>query len=218
MICTRRNCSTDGVKPPKITASDDPVQFLPQGSLLTKGDLTLNRVVYERFGSRNGFVRYFGYWVLAQIGTYRQFTLPPPEKQRRLVFICNGNICRSPLAEVYAQSLGRDAASCGFGCGDGFPADPRAAEFALSQGLSLEAHRTVNIQDFRFREDDFIVVMEPSHLSLFQQRGGTDLPVVLAGNYCKSPNPYIHDPYSCCDEFFLRCEQRVMDAVRGICA
>ncbi|CAN0590891.1 unnamed protein product, partial [Ectocarpus sp. 12 AP-2014] len=68
-----------------------------------KGDLTLNRVVYERFGSRNGFVRYFGYWVLAQIGTYRQFTLPPPEKQRRLVFICNGNICRSPLAEVYAQ-------------------------------------------------------------------------------------------------------------------
>jgi len=178
----------------------------------------LNRLVYGRFGSRNGFVRYFAYWLLAQVGTYRRFTLQRPERHRRVVFICNGNICRSPLAEVYARSLGWEAASCGFGCGDNFPADPRARAFAKSQGLSLEAHKTVNIRDFTFRDSDFIVVMEPSHLPLFRQKVGKGYPVVLAGNYCKNPNPYIHDPFNCNEEFFERCEQRVMEAVRGICA
>lgn len=188
-----------------------------QDELSTKGDLTLNRLVYERFGSRNGFVRYLGYWLLARIGIYRRFMLERPERQRRLVFICNGNICRSPLAEVYGRSLGWETASCGFGCGDGFPADPRAKDFARSHGLSLTEHQTVNIRDFQFRDSDFIVVMEPSHLALFREKSGANFPVVLAGNYCPNPNPYIHDPYNCCDEFFERCEQRVMEAVRGIC-
>jgi len=138
----------------------------------------------------------------------------------RMVFICNGNICRSPLAEVYAKSLGRDAASCGFGCRNGFPADPRAVRFAESQGLSLDSHETVNIANFEFLDSDIVVVMEPSHLKLYREKvekGQQKRGIVLAGNYCKKPNPYIHDPFNCCDEFFERCELRVMEAVRGIC-
>lgn len=177
----------------------------------------MNRLVYERFGSRQGFVRFFAYWCLAQIGVYRQFTPARPDHSRRLVFICSGNICRSPLAEAYARSLGRDAASCGLNCGDGFPADPRAREYAQSQGLTLGSHTTVNVHDFSFRDDDFIVVMEPSHIASFRAKVGHQHSIALAGNYCKSRNPYIHDPYNCCDEFFVRCEQRVMESVRGIC-
>ncbi|MFY3773158.1 hypothetical protein ACOSZC_03405 [Marinobacter salsuginis] len=181
----------------------------------------MDRLVYKHFGSRNGFVRYLGYWFLAQIGRYRQYSGETPAQDRRIVFICNGNICRSPLAEVYAKKLGRKAASCGFACKDGFQADPRAREFARSQGLSLEDHQTVNINNFEFLDSDFIVVMEPSHLRLLHQKADNATLMndpVLAGNFCKTPNPYIHDPYNCCDEFFERCELRVMEAVRGICA
>ena len=174
-------------------------------------------MVYGRFGSRNGLMRYLFYWGLARLGTYRRFSLQYPDQHRRLVFICNGNICRSPLAEVYAKSLGRQAASCGFGCKEGFPADPRARKFALTQGLSLEDHRTLNIKNFQFQDSDLVVVMEPSHLPLFRHHLGDKYPVVLAGNYCRRPNPYIHDPYNCSDEFFVHCEHRVMEAVRGIC-
>ncbi len=177
----------------------------------------MNRLVYERFGSKNGFVRSLGHSFLAQIGAYRRFSNALPENFQRLVFVCSGNICRSPLAEVYARSLGRQAASCGLNCGDGFPADPRAIEFAKAQGLSLDSHRTVNVCDFEFRDTDFIVVMEPSHITSFQGKVSQRLQVVLAGSYCKSPNPYIHDPFNCCDEFFTHCENRVMESVRGIC-
>jgi len=180
----------------------------------------LSQWFYERFGSKKGFVRLLYHRALAFAGAYGKYVRSNTGNaaSQRIVFICSGNICRSPLAEVYARSLGIDAASCGLNCGTGFPADPRAREFAQGQGLSLEAHKTVNVRDFEFHNSDLIVVMEPSHLFQFQNRVGKNYPLVLAGNYCSNPTPYIHDPFSCCPAFFTRCETKVMECVRGICA
>lgn len=173
--------------------------------------------MYERFGSKQGFVRFWYHKVLSLAGVYRQYGRQPgSDLPRRLVFICSGNICRSPLAEVYARSLGMEAASCGLNCGDNYPADPRAREFAKAQGLSLEGHKTVNVRDFEFQSSDLIVVMEPSHLDQFQKKVGKNYPMALAGSYCETPTPYIHDPFNCCQAFFTRCESMVMECVRGI--
>lgn len=173
--------------------------------------------VYERFGSKQGFVRFWYHKVLSLTGVYRQYGRKPDlGMYERFVFICSGNICRSPLAEVYARSLGLEAASCGLNCGDNFPADPRAREYARAQGLNLEEHRTVNVRDFEFQSSDLIVVMEPSHIDQFRTKVGDSYPLLLAGSYCNKPTPYIHDPFNCCPAFFARCEARVMDCVRGM--
>ncbi|MDK9557671.1 hypothetical protein QQF73_08555 [Marinobacter sp. M216] len=177
----------------------------------------MNRVVYERFGSRNGLVRFLGYWLLFQIGAYRRFPALIPAADQRVVFVCSGNICRSPLAEVYARSLGREAKSCGLDCTDGHPADPRAREFARRRGLTLDDHRTVNVRNFEFQDNDLIVLMEPTHIASFQNKIGKAYPLALAGSYCKRPAPYIHDPFNCSKEFFANCEHKIMEAVRRIC-
>lgn len=182
-----------------------------------KGDYLVHRLVYERFGSKNGLLRYFTYGLLFQLGAYRRFSAPRPERHQRLVFVCSGNICRSPLAEAYARSLGWNAKSCGLDCRDGFPADPRALQFARRLGLDLEKHSTVNVRNFDFFESDLVVLMEPSHISAFEQKVGKGYLLALAGNYCKSPTPYIHDPFNCRIEFFNRCEQKIIEAVRKIC-
>jgi len=179
----------------------------------------LSHWIYERFGSKKGFVRFLYHRALSYLGAYRKYSRNPgPLAARRLVFICSGNICRSPLAEVYARSLGMEAASCGLNCGDAYPADPRAIEFAKQQGLSLEDHKTVNVRDFEFRDSDLIVVMEPSHLHQFEKKVGTQYSLVLAGSYRPNPIPYIHDPFNCCPAFFTRCETIVMECVRGLYA
>lgn len=177
----------------------------------------MNRLVYGRFGSRNGFVRFFGYWFLSQLGAYRRFPASRPKANQRVVFICSGNICRSPLAEVYARSLGREARSCGLDCTDGHPADPRAREFARGHGLDLDNHATVNVQNFDFQESDLIILMEPTHITSFQSKVGEGYSLALAGSYCKTPVPYIHDPFNCSNEFFTNCENKIMEAVRRIC-
>lgn len=178
----------------------------------------MNRWVYERFGSRKGLLLFCYHWLFALAGRYSEFAAVNPKGDQRLVFVCSGNICRSPLAEIYARSLGKEASSCGLNCGDGFPADHRARAFARNQGLSLEDHKTVNVKDFEFKETDLIVVMEPSHITQFVEKTSKSYQVVLAGSYCQRPNPYIHDPFNTCEEFFAHCELRVMEAVRGICA
>lgn len=178
----------------------------------------MNRLVYERFGSRKGLLLFLYHWVIAQVGGYTHVSRTKPENHQRLVFVCSGNICRSPLAEAYARSLGKDTASCGLHCGDGFPADTRARAFANLHGLSLEEHKTVNVKDFVFRDTDLIVVMEPSHITSFREKTEDRYQIVLAGSYCQRPYPYIHDPFNTCEEFFTHCEQQVMEAVRGLCA
>lgn len=177
----------------------------------------MSQWVYEQFGSKTGFARFFYHWALALLGVYRRYSRNAVIiDSQRLVFICSGNICRSPLAEVYALSLGMNAASCGLNCGDHYPADPRAAMFAREHGLSLDNHKTVNVQDFEFKSSDLIVVMEPSHIEQFEKKVGTNHTLVLAGSYCKAPRPYIHDPFNCCPVFFSRCEAKVMESVRGL--
>lgn len=182
-----------------------------------KGDYLVNRLVYERFGSKNGLVRYVKYWLLSQVGAYRRFSEYRPGSDQRVVFVCSGNICRSPLAEVYARSLGWEAKSCGLDCRDGFPADPRAREFARGVGLDLEEHSTVNVTSFEFQASDLVVLMEPTHIAAFERKVGKGHTLALAGSYCRPPTPYIHDPFNCCIEFFHRCEHQIMEAVRRMC-
>jgi protein-tyrosine phosphatase len=182
-----------------------------------KGDNALIQWVYEQFGSKTGFVRFFYHRALSLVGAYRKYSPKASSvNSRRMVFICSGNICRSPVAEVYARSLGMKAASCGLSCGDNYPADPRAREFARSQGLSLDHHKTVNVRDFEFQKSDLIVVMEPSQIEQFEQKVGKNYTLVLAGSYCQTSTPYIHDPFNCCPAFFTRCEAKVIECVRGL--
>ncbi len=64
----------------------------------------------------------------------------------RVVFVCLGNICRSPLARVIFESLAASrgvqgrfpADSCGTGSWHaGGPADPRSVRAAAARGISL---------------------------------------------------------------------------------
>ena len=66
----------------------------------------------------------------------------------RVVFVCSGNTCRSPLAEVLARSLLRasglelEVCSAGLEAAAGMPAAAAAREVARGAGLSLDAHRS----------------------------------------------------------------------------
>ena len=78
-------------------------------------------------------------------------SLPAPTgSPYRIGFVCLGNICRSPMADVVLSHLVDDAglaakvevASCGTGDWHlGQPMDPRAAMELLAEGYDASAHR-----------------------------------------------------------------------------
>ena len=75
------------------------------------------------------------YGLGARLGLYRQYGPADRGEVRRLVFVCKGNICRSPFAEAVARAAGADAVSYGLDARDGLPANPSAIRTARKFGL-----------------------------------------------------------------------------------
>jgi tRNA threonylcarbamoyl adenosine modification protein (Sua5/YciO/YrdC/YwlC family) len=102
-----------------------------------------------------------------------------PEKaimNRRLVlFVCTGNVCRSPMAEVLLRHwLGPDTdwdvQSAGVAAFDGMPASEAAFEVLAEKGLKLDDHRSQSLDQALVDDADLIVVMTNDHLRTVRQR------------------------------------------------
>ncbi|BFI95933.1 MAG: low molecular weight protein-tyrosine-phosphatase [Rhodanobacter sp.] len=90
---------------------------------------------------------------------------------RRVLFVCLGNICRSPLAEAVARrrlaEAGLDVcvASCGTGgwhAGEG--ADPRMVAAARAAGHDLSKHRARQLLARDFADHDLLLAMDRDNL------------------------------------------------------
>jgi len=97
---------------------------------------------------------------------------------RRLLFVCSGNICRSPLAEAIFRRLAEDAGRSGefevdsagtHGWHEGDRADPRARKVGKRRGVDVTSlARPVEPQDFeRF---DLLLAMDRGHLRQLRAR------------------------------------------------
>src|SRR3546814_20536419 len=80
----------------------------------------------------------------------------------RILLVCIGNICRSPVAEALLKQQFPDktVSSAGLAALVGHPADNTAQEIANQDGLDLSAHRARQIKQTMFNAADPILVME----------------------------------------------------------
>jgi len=174
----------------------------------------ITRHMAEHYGSKRGWLNYHRTQLAGWAGRWRPYRRIDWQRVDRLVFICMGNICRSPLAESVASKSGYTAESMGLNCTPDRPADPRAVEFAERNGYELSGHRTRLLEPGACREGDLLVGMEPKHVGTIQQQGlAGPAQLTLLGLWHPSrPSAYIHDPYMASDRFFERCEQYVVEA------
>ena len=160
-----------------------------------------------RFAARMNVVRY----------PYERLTaIRLPDSVQSVLFVCRGNICRSPLAEAYFQSLvekgGRQIAvrSAGLETTPGKPAHAKAKAVALEHQLSLDEHATTQVQMELLDQSDLIIVMEIVQKnrihSLYPNTKGK---VVLLGRFDSVGSLEIADPYSGTSEDFHFCFQQM---------
>ena len=89
---------------------------------------------------------------------------------KKILFVCSGNTCRSPMAEALFNSLAADlgkadefsASSAGLYTYGGSGANPNSIEVCRRHGLSLSAHRSKQFTDADAEEYDWIITMTHS--------------------------------------------------------
>ncbi len=83
----------------------------------------------------------------------------------KVLFVCTGNICRSPMAEVLFAHLAPDVEVGSAGTMDwsGQPAHEYAIAAMAERGLDLSAHRSRRLSEYLVDESDLIVVMTRNH-------------------------------------------------------
>ena len=123
----------------------------------------------------------------------------------KVLFVCTGNICRSPTAEgvfrarVEAEGLGEkittdSAGTHGYHIGD--PPDPRSIAAAKKRGLDLSTQRARRITRADFTQCDVIVAMDAGHLAELQalKPPGTRADLRLFLGAADVPDPYTGNP------------------------
>ncbi len=99
---------------------------------------------------------------------------------QRVLFVCLGNICRSPQAEgIFAQLVAQAGLSQWISCDsagtsdyhiDELP-DPRTRDVSLRNGLTLQ-HRSRQVQAADLDDFDWVIAMDQSNLAALQRLAG----------------------------------------------
>lgn len=107
-----------------------------------------------------------------------------------LLFVCSGNLCRSPMAEsmarTYSENRGwrvevRSAGTLGI---VGRPAEPLAIKVMGEIGQDISGHRSQGIDEALVAWADHILVMELAHASELRRRfAEAEDKVLLLGNF-----------------------------------
>lgn len=121
---------------------------------------------------------------------------------RRILVVCAGNICRSPIAEALLRArlanLGRatEIASAGIIAISGDRADELTSQVAALHGIDLSDHRARAFKPEMIRSSDLVLVMEQEQrreiLGRLPLAAGK---VFLLGHWAGTeiPDPYMED-------------------------
>jgi protein-tyrosine phosphatase len=142
----------------------------------------------------------------------------------RVLFVCTGNTCRSPMAAAaLVDELGPDAArievlSAGISAWEGQPASEGTREVALRDGIDLSAHRARRATAQHVRDADFVFVMEPLHRSALEALGAPMERVSVLSEFPAPGEPGlpVSDPYGASKEAYEECWRRIRLHVRRL--
>jgi L-threonylcarbamoyladenylate synthase len=143
----------------------------------------------------------------------------------KFLFVCTGNICRSPMAvgilrkylaknlncEVdQLEKMGYKVLSAGIFEADGSPASAKAIAACEARGIDIKAHKSQALSRQLIEESDFIYAMGRTHCEriVTLSHKSADKCVLLA------ENEEIPDPIGQSQEFYNNCAELIEKAVK----
>ena len=146
----------------------------------------------------------------------------------RVLFVCMGNICRSPMAEGMFRKAVRDAGlesqveidSAGTHAYHvGAAPDPRAQQAIRQRGVDISGLRGRRVDDVDFEHFDYILAMDGDNIDRLKKRAPVrhhDKIRLLLSFSRKFPNLDVVDPYYGGPQGFEENLDMIEDAMQGL--
>lgn len=157
-------------------------------------------------------------------------SLRPEAPIMRICFVCTGNICRSPMAELLFRDLVEEAGMAdavrisSAGTGEwhvGEQADPRTRAALARVGFSAELHRAKQFEIDWFDEYDLIITFDRGQRRILRAWARSDderalIRPLLSFADVPGTSGEVPDPYYGSDELFDRVRDMIEQACRGL--
>ncbi|MFC0674118.1 low molecular weight protein-tyrosine-phosphatase [Brachybacterium hainanense] len=149
----------------------------------------------------------------------------------RILTVCTGNICRSPMAELVLRDrlaqagLEGEVAVESYGTTsweEGEPIDHRARAVLAAHGIVADGHRARPMTRRALQDADLILAMDRDHLAPIQETGGPTITgrvhLLRAFDPAAGPAQGIRDPWYGGEEDFRACFALIDAAADGVLA
>jgi protein-tyrosine-phosphatase/predicted ATP-grasp superfamily ATP-dependent carboligase len=140
-------------------------------------------------------------------------------RPKNLLFICYGNICRSPIAEYLARTKLRDVqvSSAGLYDIEGRRCPQKIVHIGAKMGFDLSGFRSRRVSQPQIDQADLILTMDlENYAEITKRHPNARQRTSALGLFANDPNASIADPYYSSEEETEEVSKKIQSSIAGL--